>query len=111
MEKEVSGSSSAELREGVLQARKLQKNRFVDYPEVYTNAQMSGRMIRNFCILDESGRRLLYNHMDKQQLSSRAYDRILSVARTIADLAGNEDIELSHVAEAIYYHRLDYEVG
>lgn len=111
MERADKGMCSEELRKGVVSARNRQKDRFASCPGVFTNAQMSSRLVREICTLDDSGRRLLYTHMQKYKLSSRAHDRILKVARTIADIAGSEKIELAHVAEAIYYRCLDMQAS
>jgi magnesium chelatase family protein len=76
---------------------------------VYANAQMSATMAREFCRLTPVGHNLLKVAMNKLQLSARAYDRILKVARTISDLAGSEEIKIEHLAEAIQYRSLDRE--
>ena len=68
---------------------------------------MCGKLVHEICKLDEYGKRLLFNHMERYRLSARAHDRILKVSRTIADLAGSKQIELAHVAEAIHYRSLD----
>lgn len=111
MERADKGLCSEELRKGVVAARDRQKVRFVDCPGVFTNAQMSSRLVREICTLDDSARKLLYGHMQKYGLSSRAHDRILKVARTIADIADSATIELAHVAEAIYYRSLDMQTS
>ncbi|GIV23940.1 MAG: YifB family Mg chelatase-like AAA ATPase [Bacteroidia bacterium] len=98
---------SATIRERVERARALQLKRFGDIPQVYTNAQMPPKVVEEFCRLDEPGRRLLESAMERLQLSARAYDRILKVARTIADLAGSERIRPEHIAEALTYRTLD----
>ncbi|HNB81293.1 MAG TPA: magnesium chelatase, partial [Chitinophagaceae bacterium] len=74
---------------------------------IYSNAQMSARMLQEICILDSSSSALIKNAMQRLQLSARAYDRILKVARTIADLSEAEHIETAHLAEAIQYRSLD----
>lgn len=91
----------------VLEARKIQAERFKDYPGIYSNAQMPSRMVREVCQLTKPGLVLLKTAMKKLQLSARAYDRILKVARTGADLAGSKDIQIEHLAEAIQYRSLD----
>lgn len=99
--------NSADIRARVLQAREIQAERFKDMSEVYCNAQMPGRMVRDVCRLDSSGLTLLKTAMERLQLSARAYDRILKVARTAADLAGSKDIRIEDLAEAIHYRSLD----
>ena len=103
------GESSAVIRERVIKARKIQQERFKDYPDVHCNAQMNTQMMNEFCKIKPSGLELLKTIMEKLQLSARAYDRILKVSRTIADLEGFEDIQDSHLAEAITYRSLDRE--
>ncbi len=98
---------SAQIRERVLRARKVQAERFAGVNGVYCNAQMSGKQIRHFCAIDAECNTLLQNAMQRLGLSARAYDRILKVARTIADLEGSQDIQVSHIAEAISYRNLD----
>lgn len=99
--------SSQTIRQRVQRAREMQRHRFGDIPAVHTNAQMPPRMVEEFCRLDDPGRRLLESAMNRLQLSARAYDRILKVARTIADLDGSETIRPEHVGEAITYRTLD----
>lgn len=99
--------SSAVIRARVIAARKVQNERFKDVEGVYCNAQMSPKLIRKYCILDERGQQMLSKAMTKFGLSARAYDRILKLSRTIADLAGSENIESMHVAEALNYRNLD----
>ena len=101
--------SSADIRKRVVRAREIQQQRFADSPKIHCNAQMSSSKIRAFCQIDESGMALLKNAMEKLGLSARAYDRILKVSRTIADLAGVENIKPEHIAEAIQYRSLDRE--
>jgi magnesium chelatase family protein len=108
------GESSAVMRERVIRARKVQEERFATYNQtakspVHCNAQMTPKLVREYCLLDAAGDRLLAFAMDKMGLSARAYDRILKVARTIADLAGSESIEMAHISEAISYRSLDRE--
>lgn len=100
---------SESIRERVLQARNLQEERFKDIADIHTNAQMSAAMAREFCLLNQPSTALLKNAMNKLKLSARAYDRILKVARTIADLANSHDIKTEHLAEAIQYRSLDRE--
>jgi magnesium chelatase family protein len=100
--------SSAQIRERVLRAREIQLNRFAAAGErIYSNAQMGTRQIRSYCELGTDSERMLERAMQQQGLSARAHDRILKVARTIADLEGNPQIEGKHIAEAIQYRSLD----
>ncbi|MBQ1698143.1 MAG: YifB family Mg chelatase-like AAA ATPase [Bacteroidales bacterium] len=103
------GESSAAIRERVIKAREIQQRRFADSKTVHCNAQMTSSKIRTFCVIDEAGMSLIKKAMEKLGLSARAYDRILKVARTIADLDGSDDIKAAHVAEAITYRSLDRE--
>lgn len=98
---------SQSVRERVVKAREIQAERFIEWKEIYANAQMSSKLIRKFCVLDSAGTALLKNAMERLGLSARAYDRILKVSRTIADLEGSESIQSHHVAEAIQYRSLD----
>ncbi len=100
---------SAVIRERVIKARQVQEARFRDVAGVYCNAQMSSKMLRKFCEVDADGQQLLKAAMLRMNLSARAYDRILKVARTIADMAGSERILTEHLAEAINYRNLDKE--
>jgi len=101
------GEQSIHIRERVTQARLLQTKRFQDLEKVHYNAQMGVKQIRNFCQLDETSKNLLKQAMERLNLSARAYDRILKVARTIADLEGLEHIAGHHISEAIQYRSLD----
>ncbi len=101
--------SSAQIRRRVIAAREVQARRYGQQPGIYCNAQMSSKLLRKVCLIDAAGRQLLKNAMEKLHLSARAYDRILKVSRTIADLAGSENIQPSHLAEAIQYRSLDRE--
>ncbi|WP_294629906.1 YifB family Mg chelatase-like AAA ATPase [uncultured Bacteroides sp.] len=103
------GESSAAIRERVIKARELQEIRYAEHPGVYCNAQMSSRLLAMYAQPDDKGLALLKNAMEKLNLSARAYDRILKVARTIADLDGSERILPYHLAEAISYRNLDRE--
>ena len=98
---------SEAIRQRVVSARELQKSRFAEAPQVFCNAQMSSRMVRQFCAISPEGQERLKVAMDKLGLSARAFDRILKVARTIADLDGSSNIELEHLSEAINFRSLD----
>lgn len=100
---------SAVIRERVIAARHIQAARFSNDEGVYCNAQMSSKMLRKYCAVDDAGQQLLKAAMARMNLSARAYDRILKVARTIADLAGSEQVQTEHLAEAINYRNLDKE--
>ncbi|RVT98132.1 ATP-binding protein [Mucilaginibacter limnophilus] len=97
------------IRERVIKAREVQLERFGSKPDLHANAQMSPQMVRDICKISTAGQTLLKKAMEKLGLSARAYDRILKVSRTIADLAGSEDIQLEHLAEAIHFRSLDRE--
>ena len=97
------------VRNRVIKARKIQEQRFKKYPNIHSNAQMRSRNIQEICIIDENGRNLLKKAMERLNLSARAYDRILKVARTIADLEGSVEILNQHLAEAIHFRSLDRE--
>ncbi len=99
--------SSAEVLARVVKARSIQTERFRDCAGIYTNSQMPGRMVRQLCQLDKSSKEMLKKSMEKLKLSARAYDRILKVARTIADLEGTANIAFHHLAEAIQCRNLD----
>ncbi len=98
---------SSSIRERVMIARDIQSARFGEGSGVYANSQMSTKMLNSYCILKDEGKELLKNAMERLGLSARAYDRILKVARTIADLEASENIENHHIAEAIQYRSLD----
>ena len=98
--------SSASIRERVIRARKIQQERFAG-TGIYTNAMMNSKMLREYCTLDSSARGLLERAMERLDLSARAYDRIIKVARTIADLEGSPSIGITHISEAINYRTLD----
>ena len=104
-----SAEPSAVIRERVIAARGIQAARFSNDEGIYCNAQMSSKMLRKYCAVDEAGQQLLKAAMARMNLSARAYDRILKVARTIADLAGSERVQTEHLAEAINYRNLDKE--
>ena len=103
--------TSANIRERVIKAREIQTKRFEDLTlkNVYSNAMIPSQLVKEICKIDDTGRILLKAAMEKKGLSARAYDRILKVARTIADLAGSDDIKIEHLAEAIRYRDLDKE--
>lgn len=97
------------IRDRVVKAREIQAERYKPYPGIYANAQMSSKLLREICIIDNASQNLLKTAMERLNLSARAYDRILKVSRTIADLAGSEKIRAEHLAEAIQYRSLDRE--
>ena len=103
------GESSSAIRDRVTIARQFQTNRFEKFENIHYNAQMGVKQIREFCQLSEESKAMLKSAMEKLQLSARAYDRILKVARTIADLANENQININHIAEAIQYRSLDRE--
>jgi magnesium chelatase family protein len=100
---------SESIRARVLRAREMQAERYKNNDGVYCNAQMSSKMLKEICVITQAGSNLLKVAMERLNLSARAYDRILKVSRTIADLAGSEDIKVEHLAEAIQYRSLDRE--
>lgn len=101
------GESSVLIRQRVSEARKIQSERFMDFENIHYNAQMGVKQIREFCQLDETSLLLLKTAMERLNLSARAYDRILKVARTIADLEASPKISGNHISEAIQYRSLD----
>lgn len=103
------GEKSSVVRDRVIKARKIQEKRFADNQHVHANAQMNTKQLQKYCELDENGRKLLKNAMERLSLSARAYDRILKVSRTIADLDNSPEIKTEHLAEAIQYRSLDRE--
>lgn len=103
------GESSAEIRKRVTHAREIQSERFKSHEYIHYNAQMTTRQIRIYCQLDEPSLQLLKSAMERLNLSARAYDRILKVSRTIADLDNSETVTSNHIAEAIQYRSLDRE--
>jgi magnesium chelatase family protein len=106
---EIPTRTSSEILEGVINARNIQEARFKNYNGIFCNAQMPGRLVREVCQLTTAGAALLKKAMEVQKLSARAYDRILKVARTSADLVGSKEIKIEHLAEAIQYRSLDRE--
>ena len=107
--KETPSESSATIRERVIRARQVQEQRFADEPGIHNNAQMTPRLLQKHAQPDERGRAMLQSAMERLNLSARAYDRILKVARTIADLDGSDTVQSTHIAEAIGYRSLDRE--
>ncbi len=103
------GEKSNEIRDRVMKARDTQEQRFEVQEHIHCNAQMGSKELKEICEVGEAGHELLKTAMDRLNLSARAYDRILKVARTIADLANSEKIETEHLAEAIQYRSLDRE--
>lgn len=103
----IQSENSKTIRERVIKARQIQTERFKEIQGIYCNAQMRSQEIKKYCETDEAGMKILKNAMEKLQLSARAYDRILKVARTIADLDDSEKILAAHVAEAVHYRSLD----
>ena len=100
---------SSEVRARVVRARKRQEERYEEIKGVYCNAQMNTNHLREFAQLNKTGTLLLKSAMNKLNLSARAYDRILKVSRTIADLSDSDNIQIEHLAEAIQYRSLDRE--
>lgn len=109
LSKQQSSEKSEEIRQRVITARLIQSERFKNDAQVHCNAQMRTKDLKTYCGLSEAGNTLLKNAMERLGLSARAYDRILKVARTIADLDNASSIETNHIAEAIQYRSLDRE--
>jgi magnesium chelatase family protein len=101
--------SSAEIRERVVRAREVQAERFRDNQTIFCNAMMPSNMVKEICMINDAGKSLLRTAMERLGLSARAYDRILKVSRTVADLAASSEIRTEHLAEAIQYRSLDRE--
>jgi len=109
LSKTTKGESSETIRNRVIAAREIQAVRYANSEGVYANAQMSSKQLSEICVIDNIGATLLKRAMERLNLSARAYDRILKVSRTIADLAGSANIKPEHLAEAIHYRSLDRE--
>ncbi len=101
--------TSEQIRDRVVKAREIQTERFKEKTDVFCNAMMPSNMVKDICVINEAGRALLKTAMERLGLSARAYDRILKVSRTVADLAGSNEIKIEHLAEAIQYRSLDRE--
>ncbi len=101
--------NSASIRDRVIAAREKQADRYKDNPGIYCNAQISSKMLKEICVINTAGANLLKIAMEKLNLSARAYDRIIKVSRTIADLSASDEIKPEHLAEAIQYRSLDRE--
>jgi magnesium chelatase family protein len=109
LSEERKGESSVEIRQRVMKARDIQTKRFKASDSVHYNAQMNTKQIRKYCVLDDTSKQLLKTAMERLNLSARAYDRILKVSRTIADIEGVETVNGTHISEAIQYRSLDRE--
>ena len=109
LSEERKGEGSVEIRKRVTAAREEQTARFAELENIHYNAHMNTKQIRSYCKLDDKSKALLKNAMERLNLSARAYDRILKVARTIADLAGEQELNGDHISEAIQYRSLDRE--
>jgi magnesium chelatase family protein len=109
LSKEKKSETSFDIRQRVIIARKIQTERYQNSEGIYSNAQMRTKDLKTYCNLSEAGNSLLKTAMERLGLSARAYDRILKVARTIADLEASQNIETNHIAEAIQYRSLDRE--
>ncbi len=101
------GEKSSEIRARVVAARQIQTKRFKSYEGIHSNAQLIPKLQEKYCRLDKGGQDILKNAVEKLGFSARSYGRILKVARTIADLDGEKDILIQHVAEAVQYRSLD----
>ncbi len=108
LSRKTQAENSREIRHRVVRCREIQQKRFEGMP-IYCNAQMDAKLIRKYCVLNDECQSILKTAMEKLGLSARAYDRIIKVSRTIADLSGSEHIEAEHLAEAIQYRSLDRE--
>jgi magnesium chelatase family protein len=101
--------TSTEIRDRVVRARLIQAERFREHDSIFCNAMMPSNMVKEICAMNEAGKSLLKTAMERLGLSARAYDRILKVSRTVADLANSTEIKTEHLAEAIQYRSLDRE--
>ena len=101
------GEPSEAVRARVVEGRRVQAARFAEVPGVYSNAQMGSKLVRRYCELEQEGKQLMKMAIHRLGLSARAYDRILKVGRTIADLGSSESIRPEHLSEAIQYRSLD----
>lgn len=106
LQSDVESESSSKIRERVNNARKLQIERYKNQ-KIYSNSELTPKLMQKYCKLDDTGKKILKDAFEKLNLSARAHDRILKVARTIADLDKKENIEAKHIAEAIQYRSLD----
>jgi magnesium chelatase family protein len=106
---EIESERSEIIRQRVIKARNIQEERFKEFVDVHSNTLMPSHLVREICQINPAGITLLKTAMKKLQLSARAYDRILKVSRTVADLAESKDIEMEHLAEAIHFRSLDRE--
>lgn len=104
---EQTSEKSEKVRDRVIKARDIQEKRFKENEAIHCNAQMSSKVLKQICKIDEQGKDMLKRATDRLGLSARAFDRILKVARTIADLEESKDINSAHLAEAIQYRSLD----
>jgi magnesium chelatase family protein len=107
--KEMPSETSSDIVARVIRAREIQSERFKEHPSIFSNAQMPSRMVREVCEVNQAGLMLVKKAMERLQLSARAYDRILKVARTAADLHDSKEIKIEHLAEAIHFRSLDRE--
>ena len=106
LENDISNEKSENIRETVNKARKTQLDRYKNYG-IYSNSELTPRLTEKYCKLDENSKKIMQEAFEKLGLSARAYERVLKVARTIADLEGKENIDTKHIAEAIQYRSLD----
>ncbi len=106
LEKDVPSENSSEIKKRVDKARKIQLERYKD-SKIFSNSELTPKLMQKYCKLDKKGKEILKNAFEKLGLSARAHDRIIKVARTIADLDEKENIEAKHIAEAIQYRSLD----